>query len=103
VPDGPRLVTVSGLPSHEVTAPCRVLTLKTLAPLLLRRSPHTLYLRRLGFRVFTFQIPEKLRLHNSRDPLMGFGSSSEATQAPSRCLEPSVSQELDVQFHPDAN
>jgi hypothetical protein len=30
------------------------------------------------------------------DPLMGFGSSSEAAQAPSRCLEPLVSQKPDI-------
>jgi hypothetical protein len=30
------------------------------------------------------------------DPLMGFGSSSEAAQAPSRCPEPLVSQKPDI-------
>jgi len=32
---------------------------------------------------------------------MGFGSSSEAAQAPSRCLEPPVSQKLDIRFDPN--
>jgi hypothetical protein len=56
---GTRLVTESDLPSREVTAPCRVLSLETLAPSLLRRSPHALYPRGLGYRVFPLQAPEK--------------------------------------------
>ncbi len=43
MPGGPRSVAESGLPSREVTAPCRVSSLETLAPSLLRRSPHALY------------------------------------------------------------
>jgi len=41
---------------------------------------------RLGFRVFTSQAPDE-QCNCSRDPLLGFGSSPEAAQAPSRCLE----------------
>jgi len=40
---------------------------------------------RLGFRVFTFQAPDE-QCDCSRDPLLGFGASSEVAQAPSRCL-----------------
>jgi len=91
-PGGPRSVTESDLPSREVTTPFRVLSLETLAPVLLRRSPHALYHHRWGFRVFTLQAPEK-HVKSSRVPLMGFGSSSEAAQAPSRRHESLVSQE----------
>jgi len=56
---GTRLVTESDLPSHEVAAPCRVFSLETLAPSLLRRTPHALYPRGLGYRVFPLQAPEK--------------------------------------------
>jgi len=58
---------------------------------LLRRSPRALYPCGLGYRVFTLRTPE-IALRQSRDPLMGFGSSSEEAQAPSRCHEPLVSQ-----------
>jgi len=56
---GTRPVTGSSRPSREATAPYRVFNLESLAPLLVRRSPHALCLYRLSFRVFTFQIPEK--------------------------------------------
>jgi hypothetical protein len=58
--------------------------LSSLAPVLLRRSPPALDHVRSGFRVFTMQAPEQ-QLACSRVPLMSFGSSSEAAQAPSRC------------------
>jgi hypothetical protein len=35
-----------------------------------------------------------------RDPLLGFGSSSEVAQAPSRCIGPPVTQVPDARFHP---
>jgi hypothetical protein len=35
-----------------------------------------------------------------RDPLLGFGSSSEDAQAPSRCIGPPVTQVPDARFHP---
>jgi hypothetical protein len=92
---GPRLVTESDRPSREVTAPCRVLSLETLASALLRRSPHVLYPSGLDYRVFALQAPEK-QVNDSRDPLMGFGSPSEVAQAPSRCHEHPVSQIPDV-------
>jgi hypothetical protein len=60
---------------------------------LLRRSPLALCPYRLGSRVFTHQAPEKQIMY-SRDPLLGFGSPSEVTQAPSRRLETPVSQSL---------
>jgi hypothetical protein len=101
VSSGSRSVTESDLPSREVTAPCRVFSLETLAPVLLRRTPHALYPRGLGYRVFTLQAPEK-QVNVSRDPLVGFGASSEDAQAPSRCLEPLVSQEPDVRILPNA-
>jgi len=66
-----------------------------LAPLLLRRSPRALYPRGLGYRVFTLRVPEIIR-NDFRNPLMGFGSSSEDAQAPSRCPEPLVFQRPDV-------
>jgi hypothetical protein len=88
---GPRLVTESGHPSHEVAVPCRVFSLETLTPLLLRRSPHALYPCGLGYRVFTLRAPE-IQVNESRVPLMGFGSSSEDAQAPSRCPESLVFQ-----------
>jgi hypothetical protein len=90
---GSRLVPKPDLPSREVTAPCRVSVLITLAPLLVRRSPLALHLKRLGFRVFTYQAPGKTKLC-SQAPLLGFGSSSEVAQAPSRRLEAPVSQSL---------
>jgi hypothetical protein len=90
---GLRLVTESDRPSHEVTAPCRVSNRKTLAPLLLQRSPHALYPRELGYRVFTLRAPEK-QLICSRDPLMGFGSPSEVAQAPSRRFELPASRQF---------
>jgi hypothetical protein len=82
---GTRPVTESDLSSHEVAAPCRVSSLETLVPPLLRHSPHALYPRGLGYRVFALKTPEK-HSHVSRAPLVGFGSSSEEAQAPSRCL-----------------
>jgi len=91
VPSGSRRVTTSDHPSREVAVPCRVFSLEMLAPPLLRRSPHALYPRGLGYRVFTLRAPEK-PVKDPRVPLMGFGSSSEEAQAPSRCLEPLVSQ-----------
>jgi len=97
---GTRLVTETGHSSREVTAPCRVFSLETLAPALLRRSPRALGLHRLGFRVFALQAPGK-HASDPRVPLMGFGSSSEAAQAPSRCPEPSVSRKPDARFEPD--
>jgi hypothetical protein len=92
---GPRSVAGPDLPSREVATPCRVLSLETLAPVLLRRSPHALHPCGLGFRVFTLQAPEK-QVNDSRDPLMGFGSPSEVAQAPSRCHEHPVSQTPDA-------
>jgi hypothetical protein len=44
------------------------------------------------FRVFAMQAPENNQSF-SRDPLVGFGASSEVAQGPSRCIEHSVSQE----------
>jgi hypothetical protein len=88
---GIRFVTESDLPSREVTAPCRVFSLETLAPLLLQRSPHALHPHGLDHRVFTLQAPER-HSRGFRDPLVGFGSSSEVAQAPSRCLGSLVSQ-----------
>jgi len=46
---------------------------------------------------YTHSKPPK-SLKDFRDPLMGFGSSSEAAQAPSRCLESPVFQRSDVWF-----
>jgi hypothetical protein len=91
MPGSSRLVTEPGLPSREVTVPCRVFSLETLAPSLLRRSPRALHLFRLGSRVFALQAPEG---HNQcpRDPLLGFGPSSEVAQAPSRRIGTLVSQ-----------
>jgi hypothetical protein len=54
---GSRSVTESDLTSREVTAPCRGLSLKKLAPTLLWRSPHAFHPFGLGSRVFTFQVP----------------------------------------------
>jgi hypothetical protein len=102
VSGGLRSVTESDHPSREVTAPYRVLNLETLAPALLRRSPLALGHFGPGFRVFTFQAPEK-QMNAPRDPLMGFGPSSEVAQAPSRCPEPLVFQEPDVRLTPNAN
>jgi hypothetical protein len=99
---GLRSVAESDHPSREVATPCRVFSLETLASVLLRRSPRALGHSGLGYRVFTFQTPEK-NVNNSRDPLMGFGPSSEAAQAPSRCLEPLVFQEPDARSTPCAN
>jgi len=83
--DSSRLVAEPGLPSREVATPCRVFSLETLAPSLLRRSPLALGLCRLDFRVFAFQAPGG-QYPCPRDPLLGFGSSSEVAQAPSRCI-----------------
>jgi len=102
VSGGLRSVAESDQPSREVTIPCRVLSLESLAPVLLRHSPHALSHSGPGFRVFALQTPER-HLHVSRDPLMGFGPSSEAAQAPSRCLEPLVFQVPDVGLRPIAN
>jgi len=86
VSGGYRSVAESDLPSREVAAPCRVFNLEKLAPALLRRSPHALYLFRPGYRVFALQVPgESVKV--LRDPLMGFRSSSEVAQAPSRRLQ----------------
>jgi len=43
--------------------------------------------------------PPRNKLNYSRDPLLGFGSSSEDTQAPSRRLEPSVSRRFRRSAH----
>jgi len=45
--------------------------------------------------VFTFQAPGK-QWNYPRDPLLGFGSSAEVAQAPSRCIESRVSLRLDA-------
>jgi len=54
---------------------------------LLRRSPLALGPNGLDFRVSTLQAPEN-QLNCPRVPLVGFGSSSEAAQAPSCCRGP---------------
>jgi len=90
------------IPLVRLAIPCRVLSLETLAPTLLRRSPHALCHCGLGYRVFTLRAPE-IQVNESRDPLMGFGSSSEVAQAPSRCLESLVFQEPDAQYALNAN
>jgi hypothetical protein len=64
-------------------------------------SPHALCRESTGFRVFALQAPENT-IVLSRDPLVGFGSSSEDAQAPSRCIEPPVPQVLGARFKPRA-
>jgi len=44
-------------------------------------------------------LPRNTIVH-PRDPLMGFGSSSEVAQAPSRRIGPPVTQVSDARFHP---
>jgi hypothetical protein len=46
---------------------------------------------RSGFRVFAYQVPGKTK-SSFQDPLLGFGSSSEVAQAPSRRFETLASQ-----------
>jgi len=99
---GSQSVAESDLSSREVAAPYRVLSLEQLAPALLRRFPHALHHCGLGCRVFTLQAPgESVKV--PQDPLMGFDSSSEAAQAPSRCPELLVFQKPDAWSKPDAN
>jgi hypothetical protein len=75
--------------------------LEKLAPALLWRSPRALDPFGSGYRVFTFPSPRGIVI-GSRVPLMGFGSSSEAAQAPSRCLGALVFQRPDARPEPDA-
>jgi len=61
----------------RITAPCRVSSHKTLAPSLVRRSPHALRHVDAGFRVFTLWAPRKTKSLFFGAPLLGFGPSSE--------------------------
>jgi len=88
-----RLVAEADPASREVTLPCRVLNRTTLAPLLVRAPPLMPFAFRLDFRVFACQVPGKA-IESFQDPLVGFGSPSKATQAPSRRLELLVFQGL---------
>jgi len=99
---GPRSVAESDLPSLEVTAPCRGHYLEALAPLLVRCSPLALSHFGTGFRVFAFPRPRDTLDVLPRAPLLGFGSSSEDAQAPSRRIEALASQILDARRNPRA-
>jgi hypothetical protein len=82
--------------SHEVTAPYRVSYLKSLAPYWFS-APLTPFVFTTGPQGFHDSGSRKTSEVYPGTPLLGFGSSSEDTQAPSRHLENLVTQTSDAQ------